>query len=177
MKEFVTSDIHFDHVNIIKYCDRPFKSVQQMNELIIKKWNEVVSPEDTVYVIGDVCMGKLDYSIEYIWRLNGKLFLIAGNHDEKSVRYKRFVDRFEWIKEYHEHHIEVDGKQQLIVMIHKPAVDWNGRKEGSWHLFGHEHHNNPPSKELKLDVGIDGPGYEYGPISMEKVTEIMKSRM
>jgi calcineurin-like phosphoesterase family protein len=77
---FFTSDHHFDHANIIKYCNRPFLSVDEMNEEIVKRWNQVVDANDTVYYLGDFSLGK--GSVEkFVPRLNGEKYLVMGNHD------------------------------------------------------------------------------------------------
>jgi calcineurin-like phosphoesterase family protein len=77
---FFTSDFHFNHRNIIKYCQRPFTSVGEMNETLIRWYNETVGPSDTVYILGDLGMG--DDSLNYAARLNGRKFLLMGNHDK-----------------------------------------------------------------------------------------------
>lgn len=84
MKFFITSDTHFNHANIIKYCNRPFSSVEEMNEALIKNWNEVVSNDDTVLHLGDVALGNKEMAEAIIKRLNGKKILIMGNHDNWS---------------------------------------------------------------------------------------------
>jgi calcineurin-like phosphoesterase family protein len=76
---YFISDTHFHHANIIKYCERPFSSVEEMNESLIKNWNSVVRHDDKVYHLGDVVFGKSRGVIE---RLNGKISVIAGNHDD-----------------------------------------------------------------------------------------------
>ena len=84
MKFFIISDTHFGHEQIIKYCGRPFKSTKEMDEMLIKNWNEVVSNNDTVLHLGDVGFGKKEYVASIIKRLNGKKILIMGNHDNWS---------------------------------------------------------------------------------------------
>lgn len=81
MRIFVTADTHFNHTNIIKYCNRPFKDVNEMNETIIKNWNEVVGVNDIVYHLGDFGFGTKEELQKIFDRLNGKKYLIIGNHD------------------------------------------------------------------------------------------------
>lgn len=83
MKIFVTSDTHFNHENIIKYCNRPFKDSKEMNEIIIKNWNEVVSNNDIVYHLGDFGFGTFSELQDIFNRLNGIKYLVMGNHDYK----------------------------------------------------------------------------------------------
>ena len=80
---FFTADLHFGHKNIIRYCDRPFKDVAQMNSTLIKNYNEVVRPDDTCYILGDLAMGINSLELtKYIRRMNGRKILILGNHDK-----------------------------------------------------------------------------------------------
>ncbi len=82
---YFISDTHFNHKNIIKYCNRPFNSIEQMNEAIIKNWNNIVSNEDTIYHLGDFALGTKESIIDIVNRLNGKKYLIRGNHDKWGV--------------------------------------------------------------------------------------------
>lgn len=84
MKFFAIADLHFGHSNIIKYCNRPFENADEMNRAIIKNWNETVSNNDTVLVLGDVGFGSKEYIASLIKQLNGKKILIMGNHDNWS---------------------------------------------------------------------------------------------
>ena len=76
-----TSDQHFGHTNIIRYCNRPFADVAEMNEVLIDRWNETVSDIDTVWVLGDVALGPIKESLALVRRLRGRKVLVAGNHD------------------------------------------------------------------------------------------------
>jgi calcineurin-like phosphoesterase family protein len=78
---FWTSDLHFGHANIIRYCDRPFADVDAMNRALVDRWNDVVSPADDVWILGDVAMGPIDESLAFVGQLHGRKVLLAGNHD------------------------------------------------------------------------------------------------
>ena len=84
-KIFLTSDLHINHANILKYEpeSRPFETIEEMNEAIINNWNSVVSEEDTVYILGDFFMGKWTEIEKILPRFKGKIILIRGNHDDK----------------------------------------------------------------------------------------------
>ena len=82
---WVTSDTHFNHANIIKYCNRPFSSVEEMNEPIIANWNKVVSQGDTVYHLGDFALGNKSLIPDFLERLNGHISFIMGNHDNLDI--------------------------------------------------------------------------------------------
>lgn len=79
MRRFVTSDLHLFHKNIIAYCQRPFADVEEMNEVIIKNWNEVVKKDDMVYVLGDFSFCSREMVKEFVSKLNGRKILVAGN--------------------------------------------------------------------------------------------------
>lgn len=89
MKFFAIADMHFGHEAVIRYCNRPYQTVQEMDEDLIKRWNETVSNKDTVLVLGDVCFGNKEYAKSIINRLNGKKILIMGNHDNWSEQFYR----------------------------------------------------------------------------------------
>lgn len=86
MATFVISDTHFQHANIIKYCARPFKDVQEMDEELIRRWNSVVTPVDTVIHVGDFALGQWDAVKAICSRLNGYKILVKGNHDRSTKR-------------------------------------------------------------------------------------------
>ena len=87
MTEWIISDTHFGHHNIIKYCSRPFQSVNRMDATMILRWQERVKPEDTIYHIGDVGLTKGDFLEKRILPcLPGKKILILGNHDKSAKR-------------------------------------------------------------------------------------------
>ena len=77
--QFFTSDTHFNHGHIIKYCNRPFISMEEMNETIVQNWNKTVKQKDIIYHLGDVCWGLPDI---FLKKLNGYKILIQGNHDK-----------------------------------------------------------------------------------------------
>jgi len=91
MKYFVIADTHFYHENIIRYCDRPFRSVEEMNFVLRKNWNETVSNKDTVIVLGDFALADKEKTMELVDSLNGKKILIMGNHDNYPEQFYRDV--------------------------------------------------------------------------------------
>lgn len=114
-KVFFTSDTHFYHGNIIRFCNRPFKSVEMMNETIISNWNNTVGQDDIVFHLGDFCLGGSAEWTKMLDRLNGKIYLILGNHDLKNIR-QGYINRFEHVAM--QMHIEVN--KQKIYLNHYP---------------------------------------------------------
>lgn len=99
MTTFFTSDTHFGHARIIELCNRPWDTVEEMNEGIIERWNDTVSPTDIVYHLGDVALGKIADSLPLVGRLNGLKILVVGNHDRlfsdnKAAHRERFAPEY-----------------------------------------------------------------------------------
>lgn len=165
-KTFFTSDLHFGHENIIKYSERPFTSVEHMNESLVTNWNSVVSEKDHIFVLGDVCMGKLESSMRHLYRLNGTKYLIKGNHDTKSVKMPEFCGVFDWIKDYAEIKIldEMTGKKDQLVLFHFPIETWHRKHYGSFHLHGHTH-GKLKAGSGRVDVGVDA--FNYFPVRFD----------
>jgi len=83
---FFTADSHFGHANIIKYCNRPFNSVDEMDETMVRRWNSVVEPSDVVYHLGDFALCKNGYAKNILNCLNGKIYLCRGSHDKTVLK-------------------------------------------------------------------------------------------
>lgn len=179
MEHWFTSDAHFFfHKNIIKYCNRPFIDVQSMNETLINNWNSVVSPGDVVYSLGDFAMGKIGEIKDVLSRLNGKLHMITGNHDQEIIKNANNLVCDGYVKEvvpYKE--ISING--QFICMFHYGCRVWNRSHRGSWLLYGHSHNNLPPFGK-SVDVGVDSTSIlghaPYRPFSYKEIYEFMKTR-
>ena len=175
-KVYFTADTHFNHANIIKFCNRPFNDVEQMNETLINNWNCVVSKDDTVFHLGDFCLGGAAEWTRLLDRLNGKIYLILGNHDLKNIR-QGFIQRFEHVSM--QMFITVD--KQKIYLSHYPFLCFEGGYKEVWQLFGHVHtrKNNTGIDAERLqylyptqyDVGVDNN--DFKPVSFEEVKSII----
>lgn len=132
-KIFYIADWHYAHANVMHYDSRPFKSVDEMNEALIKNWNNVVSPEDTVYILGDMFWCNTTEAINVLDKLNGQKILVKGNHDR--CRDLEFNKRFVKIDEYME--IKDDGRD--VVLCHYPIPCFKNHFYGWYHLYGHVH--------------------------------------
>ena len=170
---WVTSDLHFNHTNILKYEpeSRPFNSVEAMNEELITRWNLVVKPTDTVYVLGDFAMGRIEDARACIKRLHGKIILIRGNHDTKA--------RLEMYKELG---IEVHDifylpyKGRWFIMCHFPIASEEFIKmviqdnSEVVNLYGHVHHNAEKGYMNGMyHVGVDTNNLM--PVSLQQIWE------
>lgn len=153
MTTFFTSDSHFGHSGIIKFCDRPWTNTVDMDLELIDNWNSVVKQNDTVWHLGDVSWHRdKEINQDIFDSLNGKKHLIIGNHDP------HYILQLGWesVSQYKE--INVSGDR--IILFHYPIFDWNGRFHKSYHLYGHVHGNyNPPIGDLAYDAGMDTNNY------------------
>lgn len=127
-KAFISGDLHLNHENIIEYCDRPFETVQEMNQELIANWNDTVAPDDTVVFLGDLAFyyGNIT-TYDWLHALNGNIVFIRGNHDGAEG-----VD-------YEQDYILDTGRRQFYC-THRPEDipdDWTG-----WAIHGHVHNNN-----------------------------------
>lgn len=144
---FFTSDLHLNHNNILKYEQRPYRDIEDMNQSLIDNWNKKVSRNDTVYVLGDFCFTKTVSETEnFLSQLNGHKILIKGNHDHSSVYKAKGWDK---IVEY----LELTIDNNLICLFHYPIAVWNQKHHGSIHLFGHIHSNKLDHHPMTYDLG------------------------
>lgn len=178
MDHWFTSDVHFFHKNIIKYCNRPFLSVEDMNEALINNWNAVVAPEDNVYSLGDFAMGKIGKIKEVISQLNGNLYMITGNHDEEIIKNSESLIKEGFVKEITPYK-EINVNGQFICLFHYGCRVWNKSHRGSWLLYGHSHDSLPPLGK-SVDVGVDStPIFGkalYRPFSFYEIRDFMNRR-
>jgi calcineurin-like phosphoesterase family protein len=177
-KYFFTSDTHLSHRNIIKYCRRPFATIEEMNEAIISRWNSVVGKHDVVYHLGDVSFEKDKTKLTWMLRrLNGSKHIVWGNHDKGM---KEAILAADWHDCGELHTLNVppesnNGVGQKIILCHYPLLTWDQSHHGSWMLHGHCHHTLPPDQNsLRIDVGVDG--WDYRPVTMEQLRQEMSRK-
>lgn len=172
-KIFLTSDLHFNHKNILEYEkeSRPFATIAEMNEALIANWNSVVSDEDTVYVLGDLSMGEVVNAVDLIKRLKGRIILIRGNHDNA----KRLAVYRELGIEIHDI-FYLPYKGRFFIMCHFPIASEEFmkmvREDNSEVvcLYGHVHHNAPNGyKDGTFHVGVDTNNLT--PIALDDIWE------
>lgn len=154
---YLIGDTHFDHANIVRYCNRPFRNVQEMNETIVRNWNETVKDRDTLYFLGDWTFGRRHKPAKYwVRKLKGHIISIRGAHDwrEKGIRFEDFK-----VLQYH-------GCSFLLIHDPNQAGDWH-----SWIIHGHKHNNNMSKypfingERKTINVGVELTNYR--PISLD----------
>lgn len=188
---YLTSDNHFWHANVIKYCNRPYSSVEEMNEKLIYNWNSVVKPEDTIYCLGDFSFAGRSVEL-YSGRLNGSKILIPGNHDPihpYNNHFKKAVKRGQadyWKKFYESHGwqvlceigetLDIPGVG-VVNMCHMPYdttdpryQDYLSLNDGKWLLCGHVH-EHWKVKDRMINVGVDV--WNYTPVHIEEIAKII----
>ena len=163
MYDFYTADTHFGHENIIKHCNRyaVCQTAQEMDDMLVERWNSVVGPKDTIMHLGDVIFG----SPVVLKRLNGKKYLILGNHDRKPQDLAKFFTVIP-------RDIVVD-KERKLVMSHYPIHDWPHKFHGWFHIHGHSH-GTKIYDPLAVDVGVDC--WDYYPVTYDQIMERIKLR-
>lgn len=174
--EYFTSDHHFFHKNVLKFEDRPCNTVEEMNELLIERWNKVVSKGDKVHHLGDFSFGSQDQTIDVASRLNGQIVIYKGNHDNKN-KLKRMLKEGV-IKEYHlvGDYIKRNGYQ--LWLTHYPVEI--GYRPNMYSIHGHIH-SSPSNYVNHINVGVDSLVFkdkvEFGePISLEALLDEIKKR-
>lgn len=170
---YFTSDTHFYHKRIIEFCraTRKGETAEEMTELMIEKWNDTVTPKDTVYHLGDVSWAGNDKTPGILARLNGHKILIKGNHDHGLNT--ESLSKFDLVAPYLVHKIDKTG----VVMFHYPILEWDKMHYGSFHLYGHVHGKDMGIVGRAMDVGIDTRKTgDMGLYSWDEVREYMKDR-
>lgn len=184
---WLTSDLHIGHVNIIAYTGRPFAGVDEMDEWLVTAWNEVVGVDDTVWVIGDVCMGQIDRSLARVSQLHGTRRLVSGNHD-RTFR-KSGIPQPTWEAAYRAagfasiHHgtIEIDiGLTAPTLACHFPYSgdshagdrypEHRPIDNGAPLLHGHTHGAWMQHRSM-IDVGVDT--WAGRPVSADHVATLL----
>ena len=167
-KYWFTSDNHFFHKNVLKFCEvtRQGTDVNDMNELMIAKWNSQVGIKDVVYLNGDFSFASWAKTLPILERLNGILHLVRGNHDGWIKPETEIF--FESIQDYKE--ISIEGIK--VIMFHYPIEEWNHMHRGAFHLFGHVHGGHGEKPGRSMDIGIDArPQCDMGLWEWEEIKE------
>src|SRR3989338_484955 len=156
-KIFVVSDLHLDHTNIIKYCNRPFENIESMNKVLVDNWNKTVTNMDTVFFLGDLAFGTGSRTTDFwLSKLKGKIIFIKGNHDKsKKIKfYDFFILEYSGLRFYLTHWPENVPK------------DWS-----SWAICGHHHDKTPFIDKLKKRINISVEQTNYTPVDIDFIID------
>jgi calcineurin-like phosphoesterase family protein len=165
MQIFFTSDTHFGDHRVLNIRPRPFRSVIEMDEELVRRWNARVRKRDVVWHLGDFASGaKVAQSI--LPRLNGRKHLVTGNIDGEGVR------ALDWasVRTYAE--LTMEGV--MLVLCHYPFRTWNGAHRGAINLHGHSHGRLKPVAR-QYDVGVDV--HDFRPVLLSELVTRKSSSM
>ena len=186
MALWLTADLHLGHANIIRYCDRPFDTVADMDERLVDRWNERVADDDTVLVLGDVALGPISSSLGHVRRLAGRKVLVAGNHDrcwsgnggKARAWHGRYLDA--GFAEVHQGTIDVEVAGHRVRAGHFPYEgdshdedrfgSHRPEDDGRWLLHGHVH-DRWRQRGRMVNVGVDA--WDHRPVAEDEVAALV----
>ena len=156
---FYTADTHFGHANIIRFCDRPFSSVEEMDRIMIENWNNRMQAEDTVFIVGDFAYRSSRSVVQILKQLNGHKHLITGNHDHSWLQNENVEKLFESIS----HMDIINDSGHRVILCHYPLMTWSGEKKGAYMVYGHIHNHTEDlsfwsfiaNNDHLLNAGVD----------------------
>lgn len=182
MKIFFTSDLHIGHVNVIRFDNRPFKTVEEMDEELIARWNKKVGPDDVVYVLGDlIWKTRNGDAVDILKRLNGRIVLIKGNHDVfiRKPEARKLLSR---VKEYEDIYVTLeDGTSRRCILSHYFIPMYDGHFRGAIHLHGHSHNTDESVLEEEIAYDLNQRGFKneiynvgcmywhYEPVTLDEI--------
>jgi len=165
--DFFTSDLHFGHKDVIRFCDRPFSTLQEMNESLIERWNSTVTDRDKVFVVGDVFLCDIEEGTHYINQLNGYKILIKGNHDHSpSTMIRSGFD------ECHPKFRYTMPDNRVALLQHYPMPDILIKDEYDLQIHGHIHLGKR-TRGKKINVSCDI--WDYSPVPIDTLNSISLS--
>lgn len=183
-KIFFTSDLHFGHENVIRFDNRPFNTVEEMDEEMIKRWNAKVGRGDIVYVLGDfIWKAATNEAVSIIRRLNGQIILIKGNHD-RFLHNAAAKKALAGIKDYDDICVTLeDGTTRRCILSHYFIPFYNGHRYQAIHLHGHSHLTEEAAEEIRITTELNEKGYDlkiynvgcmywnYTPVTLDEILE------
>lgn len=165
---YFTADTHFGHANILRFCDRPFATIQEMDAAMIQKWNAKVHNNDTVFILGDMFFRSTNVE-EVLAQLKGKKRLVIGNHDTFWMRKIPLEKYFESVDPF----LEVSDGQHGLTLCHYPMLSWNHQRR-TYMIHGHIHNDTTmdfwpliTARERVLNAGADINNFE--PVTFDEL--------
>jgi calcineurin-like phosphoesterase family protein len=166
-KTFFIADLHFGHTNIIEYEKRPFKGVHEMNLALIKNWNSVVSKKDKVIVAGDVSFLSSEDTKGIISKLQGHKILVMGNHDRgRNIPWWYEVG----FNEVYKHPIVYND---FIIVSHEPP-HYIPPNTPYFYIYGHVHNSEMYRTITKTSACVSVERWDYTPVELEKITDLVR---
>lgn len=163
---YFTADTHFYHKNVIRYSERPFLSIEEHNNTIVKNWNKIVGKKDKVYFLGDLAFCSQKIAIDIVKSLNGEVHFFKGNHDRTAYQIRMHFASFQDVKM-----IRINEYQ--LWLSHYRHLVWPQKHYGAFHLYGHSHGRvGHVYDKLLFDVGVDC--WNYTPVSFDRILELSK---
>lgn len=174
---WLSGDHHFGHENILRFCGRPFDTIYEHDEELIRRWNDVVAKDDEVYYEGDLSLGVYQEVSQVIARLNGNIYFMSYqfHHDRR------------WMEDIWRGKLTFSASAPVaieagivmlksadtdVVLCHFPIAEWPRKHYGAVHAHAHSHGNYHGEGAL-VDVGVDC--HDYYPISLERAVHIAKT--
>lgn len=175
---FLTSDLHFCHDRAFLYEPRGFSNVQDMNAAIVQRWNQVVQPEDTVYVLGDIMLNDNEEGMRLLQSLNGHISIVLGNHDTPTrVALYKECSKIESV----ELAAALKYKGYHFFMTHYPCFTGNleneSLKQGTCNLYGHTHQQTNFYQDIPFMYHVGQDSHNCTPVHIDQVIEDMNNKV
>lgn len=181
---FFTGDQHFGHENVIRFDNRPYSSVEEMDEALINKWNNKVAPGDIVYVLGDlIWKTKNGTADDLLKKLNGQKILMKGNHD-RFLHNAKVKKALAGIKDHDLITVELkDGTKKQVFICHYFTPLYPSHFYGGIHLHAHSHITAEHTEELRIAKELNERGFlneiynvgcmhwNYEPVTLDEILE------
>ena len=173
---FVSADHHFGHANVLRLCNRPFDTVEQMDLVFIELWNSVIGQNDLVYYLGDFTLNNEAFARSIFRQLNGMIHILANpwHHDKRWLKKGLYYTASQEIVVYAPPIQVVTVEKVKVTFCHYPLAEW----EASYHMGVHLHahcHGNLPRIANRLDVGVDV--HNYYPILFEDAVKLAQEEI
>ena len=181
-KVFFTADLHFGHENVIRFDNRPFETVEEMDAELIRRWNAKVGKGDLIYVLGDMIWKTRNSDAETLIRsLNGQIILIKGNHD-RFLHNAKAKNALAGVKDYDDICVKLeDDTDRRVVLCHYYIPFYNGHRWQAVHLHGHSHNSEEYLIEESIKQKLRDDGFEtrsynvgcmhwnYEPVTLDEI--------
>lgn len=181
-KVFFISDLHFGHANVIRFDNRPFATVEEMDAELIRRWNDKVAKGDLVYVLGDMIWKTLNGDAENLIKsLNGQIILIKGNHD-RFLHNAKVKNALAGVKDYDDICVRLeDGTDRRVILCHYNIPFYIGHRHQAIHLHGHSHNTEEYLIEEAIKRRLAVEGFEtrsynvgcmhwnYEPVTLDEI--------